>query len=145
MPIAERGNLVSQALQRASNVVGRVGRVGRERLLQVVRDTVVVDDDSGTLAKTSAVDARDGLQQLRFLDRTVEVHDTLDLRVETGQQHRLHDEERERIALLCVSVQQWLLETPDQTLLHTAVGPLLPGRIIVVAAGDDGCELDLPQ
>jgi hypothetical protein len=90
VPVAQHRDLVLQALQRALDVLLSVDL---ERLLQVVRQAVVVHHDAELLAVAGAVHARDGLQQLGFADRPVKVHHTLDRRVEAGQQHRLDDQE----------------------------------------------------
>ena len=96
VPVAQHRHLVLQAGQRAFHVL--VG-VGGQRLLQVLRHAVVVHHDAAALAEAGAVDAGDGLQQLGLADRPVQVHHALDRRVEAGEQHRLHDQEGQRVGL----------------------------------------------
>jgi hypothetical protein len=142
VPVAQHRDLVLQALQRAVDVVVSVDV---QRLLQVVRQAVVVHHDAELLAVAGAVHAGDGLQQLGLADRPVEVHHTLDRRVEAGQQHRLDDQKGQRVCLGRVGMQQRLLEALDSLLLRGAVGPLFPSRVVVVTARDDRRELDPPQ
>ena len=142
MPIAQRRHFVFQALQCALNVLVGVGRQG---FLQVLGDAVVVHHDAAALAEPRAVHAGNGLQQLRLADRAVEVHHAFNRRIEAGQQHRLHDQESQRIGLLSLGVEQRLLESLDPRLVGRSVRPLFPGRIVVVAAGNHRCELDVLQ
>ena len=91
--VGELRQLVGDALEQPFEVVAGVRG---ERLLQVLADAVVVDDVADVLARCRAVDAGDRLEQLRLLDRAVQIEDLLDRCIEAGQQHRLHDEERDR-------------------------------------------------
>ena len=139
--VGELRQLVGDALQQPFEVVARVRG---ERLLQVLADAVVVDDVADVLARGGAVDARDRLQQLRLLDRAVQVEDLLDRGVEAGQQHRLHDQERDRGDLPGSSpdtTAERQLEGGDVGLVLVAIGPLQPVRIVVVAARDDRHEV----
>ena len=62
----------------------------------MLADAVVVDHVADILARRRAVHACDRLQQLRFLDCAVQIEDLFNRSVEAGQQHRLHDQERNR-------------------------------------------------
>ncbi|MNU10457.1 hypothetical protein D3C72_2576100 [compost metagenome] len=53
----------------------------------------VVHYDAEALAEARAIDASNGLQQLRLADRTVEVHHALNWRIKACKQHRLHYKE----------------------------------------------------
>ena len=93
----------------------------------------VVDDEAvGLLVPEGAVHAGDGLQQPMLLQRLIEIHDLLDRRVETGQQHVAHDQDRERIAPVLEPVDHPLLFVPGQMPLRE---PLL---VIVARRHDDG-------
>ncbi len=142
MPVSQHRHLVFQAGQRAFHVLISVGR---QRLLQMLRDTEVVHHDAATFAETGAVDAGNRLQQLRLADRAVEVHHTLNRRIKAGQQHRLHHQEGQRVGLLGLGMEQRFLEAFDQLLVRRAVCPLLPDRVVVVAARNDGCEFNARQ
>ena len=103
----------------------------------MLADAVVVDDVADVLARRGAIDPRDGLEQLRLLDRAVQVEDLLDRCVEAGEQHRLHDQERDRRHLARVVLgynSKPPLEGGDVGLVLVPIGPLQPVRIIVVAA-----------
>ena len=64
------------------------------------RHAVVVDHQAVGLLQRSAVDAGNGLEQFGLLDQPVEIQD-LGLRgVEAGEKHRLHDQQRQRAAVL---------------------------------------------
>lgn len=131
MPVAQRGHLVFQVLERALNVL--VG-AGRQRFSQVFGNAVVIHHDAQAFAKPGAVHAGDGLQQLGLADRAIEVHHALNWRIEAGQQHRLHHQEGQRVGLLWLGVEQRFLEALDARFVGCRFRPLLLGRVIVVAA-----------
>ena len=142
MPIAQRWHFVFQALQCPLNVLVSVGGQG---FLQVLGDAVVVSHDAAALAEAGAVHASNGLQQLCLADRPIEIHHAFNRRIEAGQQHRLHDQESQRVGLLRLGVEQRFLEALDPRLVGRRFGPLFPRRIIVVATGDHCRELDFLQ
>jgi hypothetical protein len=102
VPITQHGHLVLETLQRTVDVF--VG-VDAQRLLEVVRQPEVVHHDAELLAVAGAVHARDRLQQLGLADRPVQVHHAFDRRVEAGEQHRLHNQESQRVGLGRLLVQ----------------------------------------
>ena len=66
-------------------------RVGRERLLQLVGEAEVVDDQPAGLVLEHPVHARDRLHQPVPAHRLVDVHRVQARRVEAGQPHVAHD------------------------------------------------------
>ena len=86
-----------------------------------MRQPVVVDHDAELLAVAGAVHPGDGLQQLGFADRATQVHHPFNRRVEAGQEHRLDDEEGQRIPLGGVGMGQGLHGAPDALLMGCAV------------------------
>ncbi len=71
--------------------------VGRQRLLQLVGEAEVVDDQAAGLVLEHAVDARDRLHQPVAAHRLVDVHRVQARGVEAGQPHVAHDHELERV------------------------------------------------
>ncbi len=85
--------LAENVLQPLLNVLRVLVGVDRQRLGQVIRQADVVDDEAALFAFRHAIHPRDGLQQVVLLEFLVDVHDLLDRRVETGQQHVADDQE----------------------------------------------------
>ncbi len=71
--------------------------VGRQRLLQLVGEAEVVDDQAAGLVLEDAVHARDRLHQPVPAHRLVDVHRVQARRVEAGQPHVAHDHDLERV------------------------------------------------
>ncbi len=71
--------------------------VGRQRLLQLVGEAEVVDDQPARLVLEDAVHAGDGLHQAVAAHRLVDVHRVQARRVEAGQPHVAHDHDLERV------------------------------------------------
>ena len=68
-----------------------------ERVLQVLGNADIVDDEAGRLVAEHPVDTGDGLHQPVALHRLVDIHRVHARRVEAGQPHVSHDDELERI------------------------------------------------
>ena len=71
--------------------------VGRQRLLQLVGEAEVVDDQPAGLVLEHAVHPRDRLHQPVPAHRLVDVHRVQARRVEAGQPHVAHDHDLERV------------------------------------------------
>jgi hypothetical protein len=56
--------------------------------------TNVIDDVSTLLAATGPVDASNGLKQIVSNHLAVEVHDLFDRRIEAGNEHVVHNQNR---------------------------------------------------
>ena len=88
----------------------------------MVGHAVVIDHNPAGFGDTAlhvgAVDPGDRLEQLGLLDRSIQVHGLLDRGIEAGEQHRLDDQEGQRVgAGMVVGVgpgsEQRLLEAGD--------------------------------
>ena len=124
--------LVHVRRQRALDVGGRENG---QRVLQLRGHAPVVDDQAvGLLVPERAVHAGDGLQQPVLLQRLVEIHDLLDRRVETGQQHVAHHQDGQRIVPILEPVDGLLL-------LVLAQMPLRQALLVVVAGRHDDHRL----
>ncbi|MDT4861187.1 hypothetical protein FQZ97_957830 [compost metagenome] len=129
MTVTQHRHLVLDAAQCTLDILVGIGGQG---FAQMVGDPVVIDHDAAALAETGTVHPRNRLQQLGFLDRTVEVHHPLDGGVKTGEQHRFDDQKGQRIGLARLLMIQGLLEALDQLLMLAAIRPGFPlGRIVV--------------
>ena len=103
----------------------------RQRVLQFGGHAPVVDDEAvGLLVPERAVHAGDGRQQPVLLERLVEIHDLLDRRVETGQQHVAHHEDGQRVVPILEPVDCLLL-------LVLGEMPACQSRLVVVAGRHD--------
>ncbi|MNN20364.1 hypothetical protein D3C81_1336420 [compost metagenome] len=129
MTISQHRHLVLDAAQRTFDILVGIGCQG---FAQVVGDPIVVDHDAAALAETSTVDPRNGLKQLGLLDWSVKVHHPFDGGVKAGEQHRLNDQEGQRICLARLLMIQRLLEALDQLFVLAAIRPSFPlGRIVI--------------
>ena len=72
-------------------------RVLRQCCAQAFQHAVVVDDDAAVLAGVDAVGSGDGLHQIVSLHWFVNVERRQALHVETGQAHRTHNGDAERV------------------------------------------------
>ena len=82
--------------------------VGRQRLLQLVREAQVIDDQPARLVLEDAVHARNGLHQPVAAHRLVHVHRVQARRVEAGQPHVAHDDDLERVVRVPEPLRQRL-------------------------------------
>ena len=128
MAALKPGELVHVRGERSLDV-GR--REHRERFGQLHGHAPVVHDEAvGLLVAGGAVHPGDGLEQRVLPERRVEIHDLLDRRVETGEQHVADDEDGQRVVRV--------LEALDQlVLLLLAQVPAGQALLVVVARGHD--------
>ena len=104
--------------------------------VEVPCDADVIDDVSALFAAAGPVDAGDGLKQIMSHHLVIKIHDLLDRRIESGDEHVVHDQNRERIGFLRAISRQPPLESLDVLLLLVLVGPVPPRFGIIVVTGD---------
>ncbi len=119
-------HLVDVPAERLLRLVG--GGVLGERLAQPVGDRRVADEQPVELVQVGAVDPGDRLHQRGAAHRLVQVHGVQRRRVEPGEQHRLDDDQFERVArILRAALDDLVLRRPadvfeDLTLIAAVAG-----------------------
>jgi len=118
--------------------------------LRCPTDAVVVNDVTGVLPGGRPVHACDRLEQLRFLDRPVQIEDLLDgCASNPVSSIDFNDEECDRGDVprvgLRMSAPSGSLKASNVRLVVVGIGPLEPFGVIVVTTGDHRDEVEGPD
>ena len=80
--------------------------VGGERVLQLIGEAEIIDDQAAGLVAENAVHAGDGLHEAVAAHRLVGIHRVQARGVEAGQPHVAHDDDAERVFAVFEAVGQ---------------------------------------